>query len=257
MPRGRTRTAIDAARLSSLAQRPGIDPRINLTLGVVTQLGFDAVKGIYADVQFMPTGETETCLVAASYAGGGFGMWAPPREQDTVLVALPNGDPNMGPVIIARLWNSGDPPSADFKAAEQQDGSDVPTDDFVLRVAPKQKLVIRTSAAGGSVDIKVEGDGTASIECAGAGDITIKQSGSGNVNILVPDSKNVFIGDTAGTEPIPLGQTLQTFLGSVKTYLDTHTHNYIPGTLTATPTTPPIVASPTVPTITSQKGRVK
>jgi hypothetical protein len=222
---------MDAAKISSLVQRPGIDPRINLTQGIVMALGFDAAKGIYADVQFIPSGETETCLVAAAYAGGGFGMWCPLRVDDTVVVALPNGDPNAGPVVIARLWNSGDPPAAEFKAAEQQDGSDVPVDDFVLRVRDGQKLKIVLSG-GGETDIAV--------------------SGEGSINLTV-DSGKVNVGGTTGTQPIPLGQDLVDYLQELVTYLQTELTLPVSGTTAGPGAAPPV---PTVPNLLAQKGRV-
>lgn len=56
-----------------------------------------------------------------------------------------------------------------------------------------------------------------------------------------------------GTESFTLGTTLSTYLGLLKTWMDTHTHS-VPGITpgpSATPTLVPIVLSPTVPTIES------
>jgi hypothetical protein len=252
MPRARPRAALDVSRLSSLVQRPGIDPRINLTFAVVTELGFDATHGPFADVVFQPTGENETCLIGAAYAGGGFGMWGPLRVDDTVLVAVPNGDPNSGPVIIARIWDAADSPSADFKNPVQDNGADVPSDDFVLRVRDGQKFTLRLSGSG-AIDIKVEGDGETTIENAGAGAITIKQTGSGDVNITCPGGNHVNLGDAPGAHPIALGDQIQGYLNALKFYIDNTLTLPVSGS-TAGPTAAP--PSPNVPTVTAQKGAV-
>lgn len=146
-----------------------------ITLASVVQLGFDSVHGIFADVKFMPTGELETALVGTSYAGNGFGDWAPLHVDDIVLVAVPNGDPNTGPVIIARMWSGADHPSADFKAAQQDNGSDVPTNDRVIRVEPGQKLRLITSGDTGEIDITVEGNTNVNLT---AGALVKMQDGS-------------------------------------------------------------------------------
>src|SRR5216683_3334457 len=107
----RGRASIDLSKLSAAAARPGIDTRIWLTLAVVKELGYDSAEGIFADVQFQPSGEIETCFVGSAYSGGQFGMYCPLRVGDTVLVAVPSGDPNNGPIIISRQWDASDPPN--------------------------------------------------------------------------------------------------------------------------------------------------
>ena len=108
------RRTMDVGRLSAAASQPGIDTRIWLTLAVVTDIGFDAAEGVFVDVQYQPTGENETCYLAMPFAGSGFGVFFPVEVDDTVLVAVPSGDPNNGPWVIARAWNAGDAPPADF-----------------------------------------------------------------------------------------------------------------------------------------------
>lgn len=178
MPARRT---IDAGRLSALASRPGIDPRVNLSLAIVREQGYDDAQGIFVDVQLQPSGEIETCFLGAGYAGGGFGFYCPVEVGDTVLVALPSGDPNHGPWIVSRGWDAGDPPHADFKAPEQEGGQDVPSTDVVLRMRPGKPFRLRTSG-GGNLDLKVEGDGTTTIENTGSGTIAIK-SGTGRLDL--------------------------------------------------------------------------
>jgi hypothetical protein len=191
---------MDMGRLSALASRPGIDPRVWITLAVVKEVGFDADEGIFADVQFMPTGEIETAFLAGDYAGDGFGSFAPVMVDDWVLVAVPGGDPNMGPVIISRFWRASDKPHQDFKAEEQEDGHDVPTENVVLRVRPGKKYILRTSDTDGDIMVQAEGDGKILVEGKGNQDIKVKQTGTGNIFITVTDGHLVHIGDEEGTQ---------------------------------------------------------
>ena len=179
------RRVIDPTRISRLVSRPGVDPRQWLTYAVVKELGFDPAEGMFADVQYVPTGEIETVLVGASYAGNDFGCWAPLEVDDTVVVGIPGGDPGNGPVILARVWKAGDKPNADMGNGE------VPTRDFVLRVNKNSKLRIRTS---------------------GEGDIEIVPEGSGKV----------YLGDVADTEPAVRGLTLQNWLNSLQNQINAH-----------------------------------
>lgn len=160
------RRRIDASRIAQLASRPGADPRVWITFADVTQLGFDPDEGIFADLTFQPSGTQETALIGAPYAGNEFGDWCPLNVGDVVLVAVPLGDPGTGPTIITRVWKASDKPSADFKAEQQQDGADVPTQDRVLRVQPGQKYKVRTSGNGDGFDFQVEGDGNVVIKAA-------------------------------------------------------------------------------------------
>lgn len=146
------RRKTDVGAMSSAVSRPGIDPRVWLTLAVVKELGFSATEGCFADVQFQPGGENETAYYGTSYAGSGFGEHNPIEVGDTVLVALPMGDPGLGPIIIARFNNAGDPPPAEFGEGDE------PSADRIVRVKPNQNLRIIVSGTG-SVNITVEGAG--------------------------------------------------------------------------------------------------
>jgi len=128
--------------LSSAVARPGADPRVWLTLATVVDLGFDPDEGLFADVKYQPSGDMETALVAAPYAGSRFGSWRPLRVDDTVLVAVPMGDPGHGPVIVARMWNAGDPPNAAFG-----NGQD-PVEDWVDVIEPGKNYILKTSDNG-------------------------------------------------------------------------------------------------------------
>jgi hypothetical protein len=162
------RGSTDVGALSSAVSRPGIDPRVWLTLAVVTELGFDEAHGAFADVTFQPSGVTETCLIGSNYAGAEFGDWCGLELNDTVLVAVPDGDAAGGPWVVSRAWNAGDKPYAEMRSATD---TEAPTADRILRVKPGQKFKLRTSGGGDGVDVKVEGDGSYVIEIAGAGNV--------------------------------------------------------------------------------------
>jgi hypothetical protein len=209
------RNRLDVGRISALAQRPGIDPRVNLVTAVVREIGYDPDNGVFADVYFEPDGPEETVLVGTSYAGNGFGDWNPLEKDDVVLVAVPLGDPNTGAVIIARMWSAADKPPSDFAGPTVADGVE-PTRDRIIRVKAGQNIKIIVS-------------------------------GGGNVNLTVEDAGKVYLGESSGTHAVGDGVNLKSYLDSLKTWAQAHTHTYIPGTLASAPTSPP-VASPPAPT---------
>jgi len=237
----RARSSVDVGRLAAAASRPGIDPRVWLTLATVEEIGFDAENGVFVDVQYQPDGTKETCLLGVPYAGNEFGFYCPVEVGDTVLVAVAGGDPGNGPVIVSRMWGGADKPSADFQSSSD---SETATSDVVLRVKPGQKFKLRTSGSSDGVDITVEGDG----------DVVIQATGSGKV----------YLGGTDGTEPIALGTTLKNYLSELKNWADNHTHVYTDDSLGLQLTTPPASAppavlnpSPTVPDIEADEAEVK
>lgn len=226
---------LDISRLSSVASRPGVDPRTWITWASVRDIGFDAEQGIFADVTFIPTGETETVFVGSDYAGGEFGAYSPIEVGDIVVVAIPNGDPGAGGIIVGRAWRGADKPSANFKADQQVDGNDVPTDNVVLRVRPGKKYVIRTSDSGGDIDIKVEGDGATTVENAGSGAITVKQTGTGGVSVTT-NSGDISINSGSGSlkledasQPYVRGTDYSNALSSFLTALTTYTASLAAG----------------------------
>jgi len=112
-------------------------------VGQVTDLGFDALEGVFADVRFVPDGTTETAYVGSAFAGNGHGMWCPLRVGDLVVVVIPDGDPNSGPVVVCRVWNGRQRPHAAFKGAVDDADGPVPTMDFVLRTLAANKVVLQ------------------------------------------------------------------------------------------------------------------
>lgn len=241
MMAGRNRP-LDAGRAAALLRRPGIDTRIWICEAVITELGFDPAEGVFADIRILPEDTPETARVGIPYAGNGFGAWFPLEIDDIVLVAIPMGDSNSGPVIIARIWNASDRPPSDCAGA-QVEGGTAPTEDAVIRIKPGHALKLRTS-----------GTGPVSIIAEGSGDVTVQQAGTGNVIIKVESAHKVLIGDETATEPIALGQVLSTWMSSLKLWLNTHVHTVPAGPGTSTP---PTVALGDPPDVRAQKGYVK
>lgn len=180
---------VDTNKLANAASRPGIDPRRWLALAVITDLGFDATHGIFADVRYVDNGETDTALVGTCYAGNGFGANFPLHVEDTVLVAVPMGDSGWGPVIIARMWNSGDPPAPEFNGIADNNGPN-PTNDVVIRVEANQNC-----------RIIVDGPGQVLIQSRGTGGIVL-------------EADHVLTGSAAASQPHVLGNTAKTWLSS-------------------------------------------
>jgi len=169
-----SRMTLDASRVSSIASRPGIDPRVWLSLAVVLDVGFDAKEGTFVDVRLLDTGEEETCYLGSPYAGGGFGDHCPLEIDDTVLVAIPGGDPNTGPIIIGRFNNAGDPPHVDFNSQNR-----------VIRAKPGNDVRI-VASAGARVQIIAEAGATIQL-----GDDTVLPGAQG---VLTGESIDPFTG---------------------------------------------------------------
>lgn len=123
--RTRISSKIDAARVSALVSRPGIDPRMWTSLCVVDKVVVEAggngnAGGVFADVHIMSTAtldddgnvvaQKETVRVAPAFAGNGFGLYFPPQEGDEVLVTWADADPDHGGMLIGRAWSASDPP---------------------------------------------------------------------------------------------------------------------------------------------------
>lgn len=164
------RSSVDTSRMSALASRPGIDPRIWLSLAVVEDVAFVEGEGVFVDLRLQPSGEEETAFLGSCYAGNGAGDYCPLNIDDTVLVAMPSGDSGNGPIIIARYNSAADPPAADF---EDPDQAGEAARDRVIRMEPGRKLRIRTSGSGDGVDISVEGDGSIICETKGSGKVLL------------------------------------------------------------------------------------
>jgi hypothetical protein len=147
-------------------------------MGVVGELGWDPVAvpplsgGVFADVKLVPSGETLTCFVGMPAAGSGSGAWFPPEVGETVLVAVPGGDPGHGPVIVSRFWSMDrlPPDPTDLDWADGATSLEPPTD-IVVRARPGQSIKIRGS--GANLDLRVEGTGDVVVENLGTGTVKL------------------------------------------------------------------------------------
>lgn len=157
--RSRVSRTIDSARLSELVSRPGVDPRVWNEIGYVIKVFVDTTDdgaGVYADVHLARTATTDengevtaqvqTVRVGTLYAGTGFGLYLPLQPDDEVLISYPDGDPDSGGTIVARLHSPSDKPP--------QEAKDHP-DDLILHV--KKDANLRVLAFGsGNVVVGVE-----------------------------------------------------------------------------------------------------
>ena len=108
-------TELDLDEMSRALERPGIDPRIWVSYGIVNReqddqksVEFSADFGPLVWVILQPHNQLVCCRVASGVAGNGEGEWHPFMEADEVLVAIPEGDTRTMPVIVGRLNNSFD-----------------------------------------------------------------------------------------------------------------------------------------------------
>lgn len=160
------RSAISTNDLAAAASRPGADPRVWLTLAAVDDIYVDANEGVFVDITYLPDGTQETAYLGAPYSGNGFGLFCPPEIGDTVVVAVPLGDPNEGAVIVARYWNASDPPLAEAR------NGDAVSQDVSLRIRTDRNFRVRAAGTGG-VSTVAEGTGDVTTT-AESGDVTTR-----------------------------------------------------------------------------------
>lgn len=181
MLRSRVSTGIDMASLSEAMTRPGIDPRIWVSYGVLLGEPYiETIEGrqdVLVDVMLMPSGAEETARVGAIYAGNGFGFYCPLHTDDEVLVLAPSGDPDEGLVITQRLWSPADPPPSSL-AANPED-----------------------------VTLVVESGKNLRLNVQGAGNI-----------ILQVDQGKVYLGSPEDTEPAAKATSLKGYLDQVQPF---------------------------------------
>lgn len=136
----------DLSRLARGLRGPNMDTRVWLRVAYVTSFRIDA-DGVWADVR--PTDERKTVYTArvgSPYAGNGFGFYAADMAvDDDVLIGAPDGNPNHGVVVLARLFSKAEPPP--------QLGIDHPED--VALVVKKDKTIRVAVSGGGNVAITV------------------------------------------------------------------------------------------------------
>lgn len=129
---------MDVGRLAAAVSSPGIDPRTWFSCGIVVAIGFDS-EGLFVNVTLLPTGSTYPARVATPYSGPSFGANVPLELNDEVAIAIPDGDPQHGCVVIGRFNSASDP--------VPQDALDNPND-IVLVIKPGQAIRMNVSAGG-------------------------------------------------------------------------------------------------------------
>ena len=198
---GRARSHVDAGRLAAAASRPGIDPRMWIVQATITQLGFDADNGLFADVSVIPTGENETCMIGGMFCGDGEGFYGPLKVGDVVIVAVPSGDPDAGPVIISRIWSAVRKPPADAGSGDE------PTQDVLLRVRNGRSVKIVAEGGGSVATIMGESGGSVSISTTGSAPVSITSASA-----VIVNAPSVQLGNSASMAVARMGDVCQVTL---------------------------------------------
>lgn len=141
LKRTRVSNKLDTNRLGAALERPGIDPRINTAIGWVTKFVVDPDHGVFATV-LLQNQQTLTCRVGTCYGGQGWGFYAPLEVDDEVVVSIPIGDPDHGPVVVAKTWAASELPPQD--ALDNQA-------DVILFVKKDTNLRIKVAGSGNVV----------------------------------------------------------------------------------------------------------
>jgi len=106
-------------------------------------------------------------------------------------------------VVMQRLWSPSDPPPPEVVDSPE---------DVTLVVESGKNLRIVTM-----------GGGNIQLDAADGSGVTVNVIGSGNVNLNV-DTGKIYLGAEEGTEPAAKGQSLKSYLESIKGAFDGHTH---------------------------------
>lgn len=183
MAKGRARvgTGLDTQRLGQALARPGMDPRVWVTLAYANgESAVDAPEGVFVDVTLSPSGQVVCARVGTGYAGNSFGAYGKIHKDDELVVVIPNGDPAEGAVVVARLWSQADPPPSD---------AIVDADEVVLDIEADKSYRLRTSGSG-----KIEVDAESKI--------TLKSD-----DTVILDCDKVRLGKEAAVEQLVMGST--------------------------------------------------
>lgn len=205
MLRSRVTTGFDMARMANALSRPGIDPRIWISYGVLTSEPYiemrDGQQDVLVDVTLLPSGDQETARVGAAYAGNGFGLYMPLHADDEVLVLAPSGDPDQGLVIAQRLWSPADPPPQEV-ATNPEDVTLVVEAEKSLRLNVKGAGNVVISAEDGKVKLGSENatKGVARVDDAVQVTITIADFLVAGLTAIAPITVTGKI--TAGSEKV-------------------------------------------------------
>jgi phage baseplate assembly protein gpV len=214
----RTTGGLDPASLREGLASPGMDTRYWQSLGTVGTIDdagepdytdplavWIGPEGVECDVILQPLMQRVTALWGF---GGEVADIAPIHPGDQVLVACPNGD-LMTPVITTIIHS---------RANKQPMDAGKPLFDN------KRRLIY---ARKGDIDIKVaQGDSTVRVDKGKA----IVAAGSTSIQVNQDD---VQLGDDQATQPVPMGDDLQTALKFLTDALQTFSSGLNVGTLSA------------------------
>lgn len=112
-----TRKHVDMGRLREALRGPGADTRSWIASARVDDdpdaIRWDDALGWIVDVTFYGGSLDQegpvACRLGGAFAQDGATRSDPPTRGAEVLVALPSGDPNADPIIVARLHNTSEP----------------------------------------------------------------------------------------------------------------------------------------------------
>jgi len=231
---------IDTGRLRNLVSGPGVDTRYHIAEAVIDDVRVDPNEGVFCDISLLPLEQPETAFLGVPYAGNDFGFYFPVEEDDIVLVAIPDGDPGSGPIIISRMWSAADKPFAELRGTADTDnpGQYHPSSDVVLKTKP-----------GANCKTIVSGGGDASIAVSGGGDVEITAAGTSVVKLQ--DASQSFVrGDNFDTAIDAYVNAVQTYSGAV-TALATAVNAWAVGIVTVTPTLDPGTPPPLTQALTT------
>lgn len=199
----------DYRRMGNGMSYPGIDPRQWIKYGKVTDVGFDAKYGMFADVQFEGTGQNETCLIGSQYVDVDAGENPPIKKGQRVCVLVPGGNSDNGPIIVCAVWNAFYTPPTEF---QDTTNTEEPTKDKVIKVLKGQRYRLITN--NGDVLVETAGSGNVSIETTGTGTTTIKSATK-----CVVQCSDVELGNANPTIPIALATPTVAFLTGLQSAL--------------------------------------
>jgi len=201
--RNRVSSSLDVGRLSAAVSRPGIDPRVWVSLAIAMgEAKVQEKEGVFVDVTLIPTGEQYTARVTADYAGKGFGFYAPVHKDDELVVVLPSGDAAEGCVVVARTWSAADiPPQAAVDDAGEvmlvvEDGHNLR-----LKVTGSGKVLINSEDA---IEATCK---TWSVDASDKAITKAPEVREEASSKFVADSPSVLLGGDAAVEQVPLGTT--------------------------------------------------
>lgn len=204
---------LDVNRLREAISGPGADPRSWVAIARVDDepdaRRYEPAYGWIVDVTMQSgplAGEGPVpCRVVSLFGGAGFGASCPVALGAEVLVLMPDGDPNVQPVVVGYFSNPGEPlPST------------------VNGQSANEAFAEATAFA--------KTDASVSLEVGP----TLRASATSKASVEAP---TVALADEAATQPFVRGTDLQTALANLSSALNTYATALVPPGPPATPVT--------------------